>query len=165
MVIKFFCEEVTYIIEDFKSEVMVSSELTVLEKHSFKRCVSTSFADSEECGVYACASVHPCGNGVCDGIMKVIMSVPLDLFRKKSAFVSENTHQLAYASRNTSVRERVRNSEGVAGTDLQFHTIALAEIIEVFDERNDEAVNIGSCHIFQVTTGTDPVFKSRFRYF
>ena len=60
-----------------------------------------------------------------------------------------------HASRDHGTREVNAITHSIAGTDLDRDLIFIHQFHKFYTERDDKAVNIRSCDIFQVATRTD----------
>ncbi len=89
------------------------------------------------------------------------MTVPLELFRRNAAVVNERVENFRNAARQRRAGEGKPVAHGVAGPDLDRHLCLFRNLHQLLRERDDEAVEVSPCNVFEVAAGNNALLERR----
>ncbi len=124
-------------------------ELGVLDDQGFQRRVARPLAGAEDGGVGGAAPIEPCGRGVDQDLVEVVVPVPFEL-GGLDADLAEALNQLGNAPRQRHARPGQAEAQRVAQADLDRLAVLLLDLHQLGRERQDEPVVIGPGDVFQV---------------
>ena len=136
--------------------VVVAVELDVLEDEAFDRRVSRALADAHQGAVGAAAAIEPRRRGVDQGLVEVVVAVPLEQVPGHARVLDEGPDDLVHASGQgrTGIGDPV--AHGVAEADLDVDAALLAQFHQLDGKGDHEAVDVRPGEILEMAPGDDP---------
>ena len=127
----------------------------VLEDHGLQGHVAGPLADAEQGAVDGAGTVEPGGGGVGDGLVEVVVAVPLQALAGHVGVVLQAVDDTGHGPGHGGLGVGNTVAHGVAGADLDGDTGLLAQGLELIDEGDHEAVEIGPGDVLQMAAGDD----------
>ena len=140
--------------------VQIPLQLGVLEYHGLQGRVAGPFSDAEQRGVHAGAAVQPGRGGIGDGLVKIIVAVPLQQGVGNARMGVQGVDDAGNASGDNGPGIVHAVAHGIAGADLDRDLIFLHQLHQLHAEGNHIAVDIGPGDVLQMASGADPLLQA-----
>ena len=116
----------------------------IFDDHRLKRDVAGPLADAEQGAIDGGGAVKPCGGGVDDGLVEIVVSVPFKHFRGDVGIVVQPVYDAGDAARQGDAGIRHAITHRIAHADLDGDPRFSRKLRQLVDKGNDEAVESGA---------------------
>ena len=136
-----------------------AAQRRILEHHRLERDVARALADAQQRAVDRARAVEPRGRGVDDGLVKVVVPVPLEALARHVGVLLQAVDDAGHAARQRRLRVGDAVAHGVARADLDRDARLTRELLQLVDKRHDKAVKVGARDVLEVAARDDPGLK------
>ena len=136
-----------------------ASERSVFHYHRLQRGVACSLSYPQQRAVHRARAVKPCGGGVCDRLVEIVVPVPLQMFALDVGVVLQTVDDTGHASGKRRLGVGHSVAHRVAGPYLYRNARVLGHLHQLIDEGHHESVEIGPGHVLQMASGHNPLLE------
>ena len=139
--------------------VMDAGDGHPVEHQPLDRGIAGAFTETEERSVDRRAAVKPGGDAVGQDFMKIVVTVPFELFGRGFGIVQDRLNDRRYAAGQRRIRIGHPVAHRIAQPDLDLDPGSFAHFVEFVDHRDHKPENIGAGQVFQMTAWHDTIFQ------
>ena len=132
-----------------------TAKLCIFKHHCLQRSISGTFSDTEQRTVDSARTVEPCRCGIADSLVKIVVTMPFDHFRRNTGMDHQTVNDTLYGTRDHSTGIIDTITHGIATADFDRDLIFFGQFHQLQTERNDITVDICSCDILQMASRAD----------
>ena len=136
--------------------VVFAVKLDVLEDKALDGRVSRALADAHQGPVGAAAAIEPGRRGVDQGLVEIVVAVPLEQVPGDARILDEGPDDLVHAPGQGRAGIGDPVAHGVAEADLDVDAALLAQLHQLDGKGDHEAVDVRPGEILEMAPGDDP---------
>ena len=129
-----------------------AAQLRVLDDHGFERSIARALAYAQQRAVHRRGTIKPGRRRVHNGLVEVVVPVPLQKLRGKTAVVAQAVDYARHAPGHRGAGVGYAIAHRVAGTYFYRDTALGHQLAYLVRKWHNKAVKIRSCDILEVTT-------------
>ena len=137
-----------------------SAERSILNSHSFNRTVTCTLTDTKHRAVDGSATVKPSSGSIGNDLIEVVVTVPLQETGGKSRIMRKTVDNTRNASGKRRAGIAYAKSHSITSTKLNIYLGILAQLTKLLGKGNNKSVEVSSCNIFKMATGTNTLIKN-----
>ena len=141
--------------------VQGSAQRRVLKAHGLQRDIARALPDAQQRTVHGAGAVEPCRAGIGDGLVEIVVSVPLQILAFHIRVMLQAVDNAGHASGQSHFRIGHAVAHGVAGADTHWNARVLAHVHELIDKGHHKPVKVRAGNVFEVAARHDAGLKGQ----